>query len=161
MTETALYRHFSKDGMLLYVGISIDPFRRNAQHEDGAPWFREVTNISVEWHPTHTDALRAEQAAIAMERPRFNKEKTGTELRALHGPLPPEAEDLSAALGSWELRKVYRDGYPHFSDLSTAVRTQGLHGWKHPGTTEWKVLPQCFEAWARFEPCEHRRAAAA
>lgn len=71
--ETALYRHFDAAGVLLYVGISVNPFARTSEHVCAAPWARQVVSITVEWHLSRRAALAAELAAIRSERPQFNK----------------------------------------------------------------------------------------
>lgn len=71
--EVCLYRHFDKDGALLYVGISMTITNRTRAHCFNAPWFRDVRNISVEWHPSRLAAEEAEKLAIRTENPRFNK----------------------------------------------------------------------------------------
>lgn len=70
--EHALYRFFSEDGALLYVGISADPFKRMTQHRDGKPWWSEVAQVTIERHPSRSAALLAEAAAIRDEVPRYN-----------------------------------------------------------------------------------------
>lgn len=68
----ALYRHFDKKGLLLYVGISDNPVGRKAQHKTTSPWYRFVDEITVEWFETRDAADKAERAAIRDERPAFN-----------------------------------------------------------------------------------------
>jgi hypothetical protein len=70
--ETVLYRHFDKDGRLLYVGISLNELLRIRQHKSTAPWWRDVSNITVERHGTKSEALIAERLAIEKERPLYN-----------------------------------------------------------------------------------------
>jgi hypothetical protein len=67
-----LYRHFDKDGNLLYVGISIDAFKRWKQHRNDSEWFDKITLVKIETFPTRDDALLAEQVAIIEERPQYN-----------------------------------------------------------------------------------------
>lgn len=70
---TCLYRHFDHAGVLLYVGISLTAAERLSRHHLESPWFRDVANITLEWHPCRDSALKAERRAIRTERPRFNK----------------------------------------------------------------------------------------
>lgn len=70
---TALYRHFSAEGILLYVGISMSVPQRTSQHARSQPWFIDVVRIDIQWFDNRRDALRAERAAIKKERPLFNK----------------------------------------------------------------------------------------
>lgn len=70
--KTALYRHFSADGRLLYVGISLNTVQRTAQHRNGAHWFRDIARIDIEWLPERASALASEAVAIATENPLWN-----------------------------------------------------------------------------------------
>lgn len=73
MTKTALYRHFGKDGNLLYVGISANPQSRLASHRASSDWFSEIYRIDVEWHENRELALEAEKRAIHEGQPGLNK----------------------------------------------------------------------------------------
>jgi predicted GIY-YIG superfamily endonuclease len=70
--RTALYRFRDERGDLLYVGVAEDPGRRQAEHAKRKAWWPEVSDHTVEWHPTRELALAAEAAAIRTERPRYN-----------------------------------------------------------------------------------------
>lgn len=72
-SPTSLYRHFAADGTLLYVGIAINCFNRNSDHEKNAPWFKDVVRIELEWFPTRLAAMKAESIAINTESPRHNQ----------------------------------------------------------------------------------------
>lgn len=69
---TALYRHFDKDGRLLYVGISLSVIGRLAQHRGRAHWYKRITRIEVEWFDTRAEAAHAEMIAIQDENPECN-----------------------------------------------------------------------------------------
>ncbi|MFG6084244.1 hypothetical protein ACEUZ9_000493 [Paracoccus litorisediminis] len=69
---TDLYRHFSKDGELLYVGISLPAVARLKQHKSRAPWYSKIDRITIERFPSRADALLAEGRAICTERPVHN-----------------------------------------------------------------------------------------
>jgi hypothetical protein len=43
-----LYRHFDKDGTLLYVGISLSAINRLGQHKDNAHWFSSIKRVEIE-----------------------------------------------------------------------------------------------------------------
>lgn len=70
----AVYRMYSAQGELLYVGQSALPQNRLMQHRLGADWVREVATITVAWFDSRKDATEAEMAAIKFEGPRFNLE---------------------------------------------------------------------------------------
>lgn len=68
-----LYRHFDKDGVLLYVGISYSSVERLMKgHRQNAHWFDQVARIEIERFSSRAEALKAEKAAISKDLPRFN-----------------------------------------------------------------------------------------
>jgi hypothetical protein len=67
-----LYRHYHPNGDLLYVGISLEPLKRQQTHAKGARWRNMITRILIEPFATREEALAAEEAAIRNEFPRFN-----------------------------------------------------------------------------------------
>lgn len=68
-----LYRFNDAEGQLLYVGESIDPISRAAQHRQTAPWFWRVAAFHISVMDSREDALAAEAAAIKTEGPLFNR----------------------------------------------------------------------------------------
>ncbi|WP_329334683.1 GIY-YIG nuclease family protein [Streptomyces sp. NBC_01352] len=69
---TALYRLYDMPGLLLYVGIAIDPANRLRQHHADQPWSFAISRQVVDWHPTRAEAAAAETAAIRTEGPVWN-----------------------------------------------------------------------------------------
>lgn len=74
MSRTALYRLFSTDGSLLYIGVTLDPEKRFAAHAYTKKWWPEVDPIRtrIEWFDDRATAESAELAAIRVESPRYN-----------------------------------------------------------------------------------------
>lgn len=70
--KTCLYRHYSTDGVLLYVGISLSAIDRLKQHRDLSDWFLEISNIQIESFENRNDALIAERNAVQKENPKYN-----------------------------------------------------------------------------------------
>jgi predicted GIY-YIG superfamily endonuclease len=70
--KTSLYRHFSKSGDLLYVGITANLPLRLAAHQCKSDWFCDVEQVTVEWFNDRTSARIAEGRAIRKENPKFN-----------------------------------------------------------------------------------------
>lgn len=68
-----LYRHFDKDGNLLYVGISLSVIQRLSQHKNCSPWYHKIAKIEVETFDDRASALVAEKKAIIEEHPIYNK----------------------------------------------------------------------------------------
>ena len=81
---TYLYRHFDKEGNLLYVGISLSFTKRLKQHSDNSHWFDLITNVTIENFQNRSDALEAERVSIQKENPLFN----------LRRPTPKEQKDF-------------------------------------------------------------------
>ena len=69
---THLYRHFSKDGELLYVGVSLSTLQRLGQHASNSEWYARIARVDIEQFPSREEALEAERRAIMDERPKHN-----------------------------------------------------------------------------------------
>lgn len=68
----AVYRLLDREGHLLYVGRSKDPFKRFAQHMSGQPWLAEVSKCVETWYPDFVTAAVAEREAVRDEHPKYN-----------------------------------------------------------------------------------------
>jgi excisionase family DNA binding protein len=86
-----LYRHFDAEGVLLYVGVSLNAFARLAKHRNCSHWFGLVRNMTIEDFPSREDSLRAETEAIRNERPLHNILKMGMGVPRK----PPSFADIS------------------------------------------------------------------
>ncbi len=76
---TAVYRYFSENGVLLYVGISKRVAARMSQHK-GKEWDKLVSSIKVDWFATKDLAKTEETRAILEEYPLFNKANSHKDL---------------------------------------------------------------------------------
>lgn len=85
MDRAAVYRAFSKDGTLLYIGCSIRPTGRIEDHRHTSKWHDMTATITLEWFETKAEALAAERNAVMTERPAFNKDHLPEELDGLTG----------------------------------------------------------------------------
>jgi len=70
--RTAVYRAFTADGKLLYVGMTMRPEDRWEAHARCSQWWPLHDRIEMEWFDTRTAAADAEYAAILHERPAYN-----------------------------------------------------------------------------------------
>jgi hypothetical protein len=62
-----LYRHYDRDGVLLYIGITNKIAWRLLAHERNAGWWRQVRTVTIsDPYPTREAALAAEPAGIAL-----------------------------------------------------------------------------------------------
>jgi len=104
-----LYRHFNKDGELLYVGITVSVVGRLVQHKAGSFWFDEIATITIEKYPTHAEVAKAEEDAIKKESPIYNRLFTPTP------KLPPfgSAEYLRRQQRIKEAREIVNKYFPH------------------------------------------------
>lgn len=75
--RTALYRHFDKDGRLLYVGVTFNPGQRASGHRAYAEWIDQAVSFTGTWFNTRAEALAAEKEAIRTENPLYNKDRFG------------------------------------------------------------------------------------
>jgi predicted GIY-YIG superfamily endonuclease len=69
--EGYLYRHYDASGCLLYVGISIDPLKRQYQHFKTANWRALIQKITIETFASREAACEAEATAIRDEKPKL------------------------------------------------------------------------------------------
>lgn len=67
-----LYRHYDKNGDLLYVGISLSAVYRLSQHRNSSHWYNDIAKVTIENCDNKVDALKAELMAIKNEKPRWN-----------------------------------------------------------------------------------------
>ena len=79
--KALVYRVFADDGTLLYIGSTIDLDTRFQRHSTHSEWFPEARRITIEWMPALSAARAAETAAIAVERPKYNRAGTSRDGR--------------------------------------------------------------------------------
>lgn len=101
-----VYRCFSEDGTLLYVGLTDNVNRRMYQHAHRAPWWKQVSEIQSTVYADRGSALKAEARAILDERPTYNRTEPPSWLSAERAP---------AIRSAWE-----PVGDPHLVPISEA-----------------------------------------
>lgn len=74
-----LYRCYSCDGKLLYVGVTYHLSVRFSQHGKNWPWFAEVERIEAVPYERRKYAIEAELRAIRDERPCYNRDQINRE----------------------------------------------------------------------------------
>lgn len=118
-----LYRHFDKDGELLYVGITHRLGTRIYQHERDSDWWSQVVSIKIENFSSRNDALKAENVANISENPRHNSI-----------PITPRVKDGVRMLIGME---------PPVLDW---LRERAKHGRKTPGAIVAEIFRQQYAA---------------
>lgn len=156
-----LYRHWDKDGNLLYVGISLSAVGRLADHRKSARWYTEIVNVTIENFPSEKLLRAAEKNAVVTEKPRYNivyapKEQRYTKTDDL--PIPEDELYL-------ELRRqdVDDDFHVEITDMITIDHDQRERLAIGPfcnddDTKEWKEL---FAEQIEFEDSRYEQAALA
>lgn len=69
---TAVYRFYNSSLVLLYVGITDSPAGRWRDHAKKKPWWPQVAERTLVWHPNRKDAAAEELEAIRTEKPIYN-----------------------------------------------------------------------------------------
>ncbi len=68
-----LYRFFDADGELLYIGRSVDVWRRLQDHCNGSRFYGEAASVTLQrGFACEKDLCAAEVEAIRIEKPRYN-----------------------------------------------------------------------------------------
>jgi len=71
----SVYRHFDKNGQLLYVGLTKDLFKRQYSHALKADWRRDISYITIQHFESKQEAIDAEYIAIKEENPVWNNKR--------------------------------------------------------------------------------------
>lgn len=69
---TAVYRFFSADEVLLYIGICDEPLKRWYSHAVDKIWWPDVARFSVVWFTSREEAEESERESINAEKPLHN-----------------------------------------------------------------------------------------
>ena len=72
MKPAYVYRLFSDEDVLLYVGMAYDVSVRENVHRYSTPWGDQISRVDVVKYATREEAAAAETEAIRTERPRWN-----------------------------------------------------------------------------------------
>lgn len=86
--ETAVYRIYDVDDVLLYVGMSVSPETRFADHRTCKSWMEQAHRYEIAWYATRAEADREEKRAIREERPRHNSVHAARTVKAISPRTP-------------------------------------------------------------------------
>lgn len=78
----ALYRHYDRYKILLYVGITESLEDRTGGHARSSDWVRYASHATVEWFDTRGEAATEERKAIESELPIFNRQYAAGDVEA-------------------------------------------------------------------------------
>jgi predicted GIY-YIG superfamily endonuclease len=81
--KTDVYRIRSADGRLLYVGSSVNVFKRMREHRKYSGWWQESDSGTVQQFGNRRIARHVEAVAIRDEMPVFNVTRELSELRTV------------------------------------------------------------------------------
>jgi hypothetical protein len=101
--QHVLYRHWDKDGQLLYVGMTNNPPRRLTSHRAKAEWWAQVSWTSYQKFSSRPALKAGETRAIKTENPRWNIQERVRDSSLRPGaekylPIPVGPADLSLRL---------------------------------------------------------------
>lgn len=142
MTEAALYRVYSENATLLYIGVTGNPEARLKRHSSqygGSEWRDEWSLVEITWFPTREEALEAETAAIRSEHPKYNRAHSLIPVIRVLEPRTMPANALNAWITRREaasilkvsiktIDRLIRSGRiePHFIQGSNRIRIKEL-----------------------------------
>lgn len=133
--KTCLYRHFDKDGNLLYVGISLSPINRLRQHTKSARWVDLISRVEMTWYGTREDAERAERMAIKTELPEYNI----THSIKGCGPVPDDV--ILSPSNAAKFAEVSR------GTIGTAIKEGRLKATQEKPYGPWAILSKDLNEW--------------
>jgi hypothetical protein len=94
--QICVYRHYDRDGVLLYVGLTTKLFARQSVHLAGGKWRNEIAKIAINRFADMGDALKAEFEAISTEMPKYNQ---------THKPRLPQTYNLPQTKEAMKLER--------------------------------------------------------
>lgn len=112
-----LYRIYSDDGTLLYVGATVNPGVRFSEHASHTPWWDEASEIKLQRCESVEALKAAEIEAIKAENPRYNR---------MHSKPPPFKRRRPRGQGTLTQRP---DGYWYASINVPGGKPKTFYGW--------------------------------
>ena len=102
-----LYKHYSEDGKLLYVGISDSATGRLISHrENKAKWLSKVARIDIETFNNEQEARKEERRIIREKHPLYNYPNS---LSLNKSSTLPGLRDIASALRWIERERIRRN----------------------------------------------------
>jgi predicted GIY-YIG superfamily endonuclease len=130
-----LYRFFDADGVLLYVGITMNPGARWDCHSKGSRWWSRMATMTAVEYPDRYSALAAEREAVKTEHPLFNV--------AMRGPRAPRRRRPSGTRRNRQVAKQPAAGpaIPSTAEVAAlgGILPQDSYTLHHDQTHGWTV----------------------
>jgi hypothetical protein len=79
MSNFCVYRAYSKQNQLIYVGRSVNFHNRISSHKGFSEWFKKVDFFKITHFETDSEMRLYEKAIIELEKPLFNIQYTNKE----------------------------------------------------------------------------------
>lgn len=114
--QYVLYRHYAKNGTLLYAGRTNNPPARLGKHRNGAAWWSQVAWTTYEKFPSLEALKAAETWAIEDEHPKWNIQ--GKRHQALPRENPEPGFDKYRPIATRDLKPDIRLVHPLSSEFS-------------------------------------------
>lgn len=135
MTRTALYRLYSADDTLLYIGITGLLETRFQAHAGDKSWWPEVTRKTVTWYDDRATAEDQERIAVQYDRPIHNIR------HSLGGEIPDPPRPTSIAHSPWwtYVRSVAQGDSTNQIGLKLGMAASSVSRWK-------TISPKCESA---------------
>lgn len=89
----AIYRVYDSSRNLLYIGCSVCPLTRAADHVMHQTWRKRVAFIKVDWKNDWYEARDAEKKAIKEENPMWNFQHKGPDRKRKVGIYHPQYKE--------------------------------------------------------------------
>jgi predicted GIY-YIG superfamily endonuclease len=138
-----LYRFFDAAGMLLYIGITIDPAIRWRAHSKTKPDWRLVASITLEHFDSRQEAESAEILAIQKEQPAWNiQHKLGVNRPQARRQRPSQFVALPVSAADIERAARSGDWLP-LGQVATVLRVSRnkVHLMLRSGEIGYRLIP--------------------
>ncbi len=120
MKQHQLYRAYGENGLLLYVGVSVNAINRASQHNKLSNWFKDIKKLDIESFNSRSELMQAERKAVAKEQPLHNIRLKKTSI-----------EQIEAEEARWkkEHEEAYSKGFKEGTEFREAD-SKGRDGWR-------------------------------
>lgn len=134
-----VYRHYDREGRLLYVGCTSNPTKREvSRRAAGCSWIDEIASTTHVNYSDRPTALAAERHAIESERPIHN-------VRYL-APAPPRPPSRAVEVHGYALREIRELRSRKVADLAEALGVDRSYITHIENGSKRRVSPEFYNA---------------